>query len=91
MKKKELLNELSKRSGVKESEVQLLLDALTEVIMNEVPANEKLVIPGLGTFKLSKRAARKGRNPQTGGIIDVAASKSISFKLTKGNKEALNK
>ena len=65
-------------------------DAVFDYISNELANGGKVQIPGFGTFSVSFRAARKGRNPQTGAPIDIAASKGAKFKAGKGLKDAVN-
>ena len=66
--------------------VNAVLDAICEGL---VEGNE-VAIPGFGTFKVTKRAARTCRNPKTGETIEVAASKAISFKVSKALNDKLN-
>ncbi len=65
-------------------------EAVFEFISKELADGGKVQIPGFGTFSVSFRAARKGRNPQTGETIDIPASKGAKFKAGKGLKDAVN-
>ena len=62
-----------------------------DVIKNELANGEKVALVGFGTFEVRERAARKGRNPQTGAEIEIAAAKAPAFKAGKDFKEAVNK
>ena len=67
------------------------LDAVFATIAEAVRAGEGAKVPGFGSFALSERAARKGRNPATGESINIKASKTVRFKVGKELKEAVNK
>ena len=67
------------------------LDAVFDTIAEAVRAGEGAKVPGFGSFSLSERAARKGRNPATGETIKIKASKTVRFKVGKELKEAVNK
>ncbi len=66
------------------------VDAVFGFISAELAGGGKVQIPGFGTFSVSHRAARKGRNPQTGAAIDIPASKGAKFKAGKALKDAVN-
>lgn len=83
MTKKELINALIAKSGVERKSVEALISALPETIKEEIRANGEAAIYGLGTFKVSERAARTGKNPRTGEPLEIKASKVVSVKLTK--------
>ncbi len=65
-------------------------EAVFDFISQELAKEGKVQIPGFGTFSVSFRAARKGRNPQTGKPLDIPASKGAKFKAGKGLKDAVN-
>ena len=67
------------------------LDAVITTIVEAVRSGEGAKVPGFGSFSLSERAARKGRNPATGETIKIKASKTVRFKVGKELKEAVNK
>ena len=69
-----------------ERTVNLIFDDITEALKN----GQKVNISGFGTFTVSDRQARQGRNPKTGDPIDIPASRAAKFKAGKGLKEALN-
>jgi DNA-binding protein HU-beta len=66
-------------------------DAAIEAISKSLKKGERVQIPGFGSFAVSKRAARKGRNPATGATITIKASKNVRFKAGKELKDSLNK
>jgi nucleoid DNA-binding protein len=65
------------------------VDAMFETISKALKKEGSMAIVGFGTFKVSKRAARMGRNPQTGAAIKIAAGKTVRFKASKQLKEAV--
>ncbi len=89
MNKAELIQEVSVRAGVKTKEAEALLDALVATVESTLAEGEKVAITGFGTFAVSERAARKGRNPQTGQEIDIPACKVPRFTPGKAFKEAV--
>jgi DNA-binding protein HU len=91
MKKSELIEAIAEKAGLTKVEAGKALDATFEVIANELEKGEKVPVAGFGTFKLSSRAAREGRNPKTGETIKIAASTSVSFKAGTALKEKVNK
>ena len=91
MKKSELIEAIAEKAGLTKVEAGKALDATFEVIANELEKGEKVPDAGFGTFKLSSRAAREGRNPKTGETIKIAASTSVSFKAGTALKEKVNK
>ncbi len=66
------------------------LDAFVGFITDTLQSGEKVQIPGFGTFQISDRKERQGRNPQTGEAITIPASKGVSFKAGKALKDAVN-
>lgn len=72
------INDIIKVSGVKESDVKKIIEAI-----QIVAATESVILRGFGTFKQTTRAARKGRNPQTGAEIQIAAKTRLTFKASK--------
>ena len=76
--------ELSKADGAR------AVDAMIEVIKKALKKGETITLVGFGTFSVRKRAARMGRNPQTGATIKIKASKNPAFKAGKALKDAVN-
>lgn len=83
MKKAELIAAMAAKAGMKKTDAQKALDAFIEVVSEELAAGEKVQLTGFGTFEVSERAAREGRNPQSGETMMIAASKSPKFKAGK--------
>ncbi|MBD8089330.1 HU family DNA-binding protein [Pseudomonas fluorescens] len=80
MTKKELIEALASQSGVDRKQVELVLKALPEAIKAELKDKGESAVYGLGTFKVSDRAARMGKNPQTGQPLQIAARKAVTMK-----------
>lgn len=91
MNKGELVNAISEKTGVSKKSAEISLNALTEIISEELKKCGKVQLVGFGTFETRKRAARKGRNPQTKEEIKIPASKSPVFKAGKALKDVVNK
>ena len=90
MNRAELVEAVAKQTGFKKKEADAFVRSLTEVIGSSLAEKEKVQIVGFGTFEVRERAARVGRNPQTGEEIQIAASKLPKFKPGKAFKDALN-
>lgn len=88
MTKSELIDEMAKHLNTKK-EAEAALDSLLGGITNSLKKGEKVTLTGFGTFKVSKRKARKGRNPRTGETIKIKASKVPQFAAGKALKEAV--
>jgi DNA-binding protein HU-beta len=91
MNKTELIDAAAASTGMTKTDVQHALDAIIETITDEVGRGNKVTLTGFGNFELRERAARTGRNPQTGEQIEVAASKAPAFKAGKAFKDAVNR
>jgi len=76
--------------GLNKRQAAEALDAVIATIVDALRSGEGAKVPGFGSFSLSERAARKGRNPATGETIKIKASKSVRFKVGKELKEAVN-
>ena len=74
---------------VSKKDLGVILDGFTKAIIDEVVAGGKVQLVGFGTFEVSERAARTGRNPQTGETIEIGASKAPKFKAGKAFKDAV--
>ena len=90
MTKGELVTKMATEAGLTKANAEKALLALQVVIQEALKAGEKVTIPGFGTFSVSDRAARVGKNPQTGEPLQIAASKSPKFKAGKTLKDACN-
>ena len=91
MNKEELVTEISKSAKVTKKEAEAVLSATIETIENTVKKGDKVTLIGFGTFEPRKRAARTGRNPQTGKEIKIAAKTVPAFSAGKKFKEAVAK
>lgn len=89
MNKAELIQEVATKAGVKVKEAEALLDAMISATEGALAKGDKVAITGFGTFAVSERKARKGRNPQTGKEIKIPASKTPRFTPGKALKDSL--
>ncbi|MFE0345277.1 HU family DNA-binding protein [Priestia megaterium] len=89
MKKAELIDAVATKSELTKQDTKKAVDALFEKISNTLANEEKIQLIGFGTFEVRERAARTGRNPQTGEEMTIPASKVLAFKPGKELKEAL--
>jgi DNA-binding protein HU-beta len=90
MKKTELVDHIADTADLSKAAAGRTLDAILETITESLVDGEDVTLIGFGTFKISERAARDGRNPRTGEAIKIAASKVPSFKAGKALKDAVN-
>jgi DNA-binding protein HU-beta len=90
MNKTELVEAIAKDAKISKAAADKALKALTDTIEKELKKGEKVALIGFGTFEVSKRAARTGRNPQTGETIKIKAAKTPKFKAGKALKDAVN-
>jgi DNA-binding protein HU-beta len=91
MNKSELINAIAEQSNLSKADAGRSLDALIKTIETTLKAGDSIALVGFGTFDVKARAARTGRNPQTGREITIAAANVPSFKPGKGLKDAVNK
>lgn len=89
MNKTELVAAVAEKADVSKKDAEAVINGFTEVVAETVASGDAVQMIGFGTFSLKERAARKGRNPQTGKEIDIAASRSVGFKVGKKLKDAL--
>ena len=89
MTKKELVSAMAEKTEQTKVKTAEMLDALIEVVSETLSNGEEVAIAGLGKFEVRERAARNGRNPQTGESITIAASKVPVFKASKTLKNAV--
>lgn len=90
MNKNELVAALAEKTSMKKTEVEKVLKAFTETVTDELKKGEKIQLVGFGTFEVAERAARTGKNPQTGEAIKIPASKAPKFKAGKALKDVVN-
>ncbi|MBE5848197.1 MAG: HU family DNA-binding protein [Lachnospiraceae bacterium] len=91
MNKTELVAAMAEQAGLSKKDAEKALKAFTDTVAKELKKGGKIQLVGFGTFETSKRAAREGRNPQTGATMKIAASKAPKFKAGKALKDIVNK
>ena len=90
MNRMELVAAIAEKSELSKKDAEKALKAFTDVVAEELKKGEQIQLVGFGTFKVSERAAREGRNPQTGETMQIKASKSPKFTAGKALKDAMN-
>lgn len=90
MNKTELIYAISEKSGLNKKSSEAALNATIAAIEDALKSDDKVVLVGFGTFEVRKRAARKGRNPQTSQEIQIPESKAPVFKAGKSLKDMIN-
>ena len=90
MNKTELASAIAEKAEISKKDAEKALKAFTEVVAEELKKGEKIQLVGFGTFEVAERAARTGRNPQTGETMKIAASVAPKFKPGKALKDAMN-
>jgi len=88
--KSDLVNTIAANSGLKKNEAEKALKATLDAVQAALVAGDKVTLIGFGTFSVTERAARTGRDPQTKQPIQIPASKSVKFKPGKAVKDAVN-
>ncbi|GJM14832.1 MAG: DNA-binding protein HU-beta [Thermodesulfobacteriota bacterium] len=83
MTKSELIGQIAENAGISKSEADKAYDAIISAIMSGLKKDGNVPLTGLGTFKVTHRAARSGRNPSTGETIQIAAKNVLKFKASK--------
>lgn len=91
MNKTELTAAIAEQAGISKKDAEKALKAFTDVVADELKKGEKVQLVGFGTFEVVERAAREGRNPQTGATMKIAASKAPKFKPGKALKDEVNR
>lgn len=89
-RKNEMIEDLATKTGLTKNECEKVFNATFEIFKDELAKGEKVSVAGFGTFKITERAARDGRNPLTGEKIKIKASKSVNFKLSTAIKDKIN-
>lgn len=87
--KGELIDAVAQKTDMSKKDVAAVLEAILDTTTEEMRKGNKVTLTGFGTFKTSKRAARQGRNPQTGETIQIAAATVPKFSAGKGLKDAV--
>ncbi len=83
MNKAELIDQIAKDAGITKVQAGEALEAFTGAVVSTLKKGDKVTLVGFGTFSVAQRAARNGRNPQTGEVIKIKASKTPKFKAGK--------
>ena len=90
MNKTELIAAMAEQAELSKKDAEKALKAFVDVVTEQLKEGEKVQLVGFGTFEVSERAAREGRNPQTGKTMKIAACKAPKFKAGKALKDAVN-
>lgn len=90
MNKTELVAAVAEQADISKKDAEKALKAFIDVVTEEMKKGEKVQLVGFGTFEVSERAAREGRNPQTGKTMKIEACKAPKFKAGKALKDAVN-
>lgn len=90
MNKTELVAAVAEQAEISKKDAEKVLKAFVDVVTEEMKKGEKVQLVGFGTFEVSERAAREGRNPQTGKTMKIEACKAPKFKAGKALKDAVN-
>ena len=90
MKKVELVEAIAEKAGLTKADATKALDATLATITEALANGDKINLVGFGTFAVSKRSAREGRNPRTGETVKIAARNAVTFKAGSALKDAVN-
>ena len=90
MNRTELIAAMAEKTELSKKDAEKALKAFTDVVAEELKKGEKIQLVGFGTFEVSERAAREGRNPRSGETMTIAASKSPKFKAGKALKDLVH-
>ena len=90
MNKTEFIAAVAEKAEISKKDSEKALKAFVDVVAEQLKAGDKVQLVGFGTFEVSERAAREGRNPQTGKTMNIAACKAPKFKAGKALKDAVN-
>lgn len=88
--KADVINSIAEQAGISKKEAAAAFDAFVGYISETCQRGERCAVPGLGSFSVSQRKAREGRNPRTKEKINIPASKNVRFKAGKDLRDALN-
>ena len=91
MNKQELINAIADETGLSKKDTESTINSFVNVVSNTLADKDKVQLIGFGTFEARERSARKGKNPQTGEVIDIPASIAPAFKAGKALKDKVNK
>ncbi|WP_313377806.1 HU family DNA-binding protein [Achromobacter insolitus] len=88
--KKDLIAKIADETGLSRNWAECALNAISSAIAEQLKAGVEITLPGVGKFSTSQRAARTGRNPQTGEAVQIAASTAVKFSAAKALKDQVN-
>jgi len=91
MNRQELVAAIAKEAKISKKDAEAAVKAFMDVVTKQLKKGQKVQLVGFGTFEVTKRAAREGRNPQTGETMKIKACKAPKFKAGKALKDAVNK
>ena len=89
MSKADLINVVAAKTEIKKKDVELVVNAALDAIVEAMNAGDKVQLMGFGTFEVKETAEREGRNPKTGETITIAAGKKPAFSASKALKDAI--
>ena len=90
MNKKDFIGMIAIKASLTKKDAEIALQAVTDSLTELLARGDSIVLPGFASISTKKRAARKGRNPSTGKVIDIPANNVISFKISANLKKAIN-
>ena len=90
MNKTELIAAVAEKSGLSKKDAAAAVESVIATVSDSLVKGEKVQLVGFGTFEVKERAARTGKNPQTGAVVEIPASKTPAFKAGKALKDAVN-
>ena len=90
MKKDELISKIAEKANLSKKDADAAVKAFTETVQEVLAAGDTITLVGFGTFTVKKRAARNGKNPRTGEMMQIAACNSPTFKAGRVLKDAVN-
>jgi DNA-binding protein HU-beta len=91
MNKQELIDAVASETGIAKSAAEEAINAFLDTVTNAVVKGDAVQLIGFGSFSMGARAARAGRNPKTGEVLQIAAAKTVKFTAGKAFKDAVNK
>jgi DNA-binding protein HU-beta len=89
MTKSEFVGKLAEKTGLTKADAEKAVNAFLETVSETLKSGDKVTFTGFGSFEVNERAAREGRNPQTGEAMQIKATKAPKFKAGKGLKDAV--
>ena len=90
MNKTELVEAIAKKAGLSKKDAEAALKAFTDTVGAQLKKGDKIQLVGFGTFAVTNRAARDGRNPRTGEVVKIPARKAVTFKAGSALKDSVN-